>query len=413
MRPFSQYELVNFFDGRKKQIEEQINSLSDDDIMSEQDDKIINNMYETNRFILVQIEDELLENRKLDKTTVKNCNPFYDMRNKYYEYEPEYFNVDGVEITSTFPFSGDDILFQCRASRFSLSGHPEINLFKGYFTINASESLEFMNIERNKDALFNKVLRDYEHIKEYIGYCNYDCEKFNNSIKEFAKKLIDKRKEKIEKYYNVSKLLEIPINRTNPKMIEEIKIERKIEPIIKQEKNNEPQYTISDEIYHDILEMIKHQGSTFERTPQVYKVHGEEDLRDITLAFLNGHFKGKANGECFRKRGKTDISIEYENRAAFVAECKIWGGQKILLSALEQLLSYTTWRDNKLCLILFSNKNKDFFKVLEEIKDTLNNQENKISLKEIDKNEFEYKIKSSINEGQILKIRIFAFDLFI
>jgi len=77
-----------------------------------------------------------------------------------------------------------------------------------------------------------------------------------------------------------------------------------------------------------------------------------------------------ANGECFRKKGKTDLSIEYENRAAFVAECKIWAGKKVFSSALAQLQSYTTWRDNKLCLVIFS-RNKDFFKVLNEIKETI------------------------------------------
>ena len=123
-------------------------------------------------------------------------------------------------------------------------------------------------------------------------------------------------------------------------------------------------------------------------------------------------FKGKANGECFRKRGKTDILIEYENRAAFIAECKIWAGKKVFQSALSQLQSYTTWRDNKLALILFS-RNKDFFKVLEEIKNSMPLESNYLGYKEIDKNEFELKIKSKNNDGQILKIRIYVFDLFI
>ena len=35
----------------------------------------------------------------------------------------------------------------------------------------------------------------------------------------------------------------------------------------------------------------------------------------------------------FRKKGKTDIRIEFENRAAFVAECKLWKGEKKILEA--------------------------------------------------------------------------------
>ena len=37
-------------------------------------------------------------------------------------------------------------------------------------------------------------------------------------------------------------------------------------------------------------------------------------------------FDGRAVGEAFRHKGKTDICVEHENRAAFVAECKMWTG---------------------------------------------------------------------------------------
>lgn len=267
-----------------------------------------------------------------------------------------------------------------------------------------------MSKEENKDILFNKINRDLENIKKIIGYCNTDIKSFNDSIKDYTLSEIKKRKEKADKFYSISKMLEIPITKNNPKLIEEIKIERKIVPLIKKSNVGVQEYTISDEIYNDILDMIKHQGSTFERTPQVYTKLVEEELRDIILGSLNTLFKGKANGESFRKKGKTDISIEYENRAAFIAECKIWGGKKVLKDALEQLQSYTTWRDNKLCLIMFS-RNKNFFNILEEIKQNIVLEDNYVSHKEIDKNEFELKIKSKNNEGQIIKVRIFAFDI--
>ena len=82
----------------------------------------------------------------------------------------------------------------------------------------------------------------------------------------------------------------------------------------------------------------------------------------------------------------------------------------VFVFSMEQLQNYTTWRDNKLCVIMFS-RNKDFFKVLEEIKNTMPQEENYLSYKEIDKNEFELKLKSKNNDGQILKKRIYAFDL--
>ncbi len=71
---------------------------------------------------------------------------------------------------------------------------------------------------------------------------------------------------------------------------------------------------------------------------------------------LNGTYLGGAVGEAFRNNGKTDICIEEKNRAAFVAECKMWTGQKAIADALKQLDSYLTWRDCKTALIYFVRK---------------------------------------------------------
>jgi hypothetical protein len=73
----------------------------------------------------------------------------------------------------------------------------------------------------------------------------------------------------------------------------------------------------------NILTIIRHDGRTFEATPKTYAVHDEEELRDIIRAHLNGHYKGDATGETFRRAGKTDLRIEAESRTAFVAECKV------------------------------------------------------------------------------------------
>lgn len=409
METFNRYELNSLFNERKNKIKQYVTNMSDEDIISGQEQTIIENMYETYKFIPVTIDEEVIENREISKTKIDKYNEFYDFLPTYSN-QPKFFKIDGVEVTCTFPFYGDKILFESRASIFSLSGTPEIDLYDNFFKISASETLDTMTNENNKNLLFERIHGKLESVKKYINYANEDVEKFNKSIRTYTENELKIRKEKVDKFYSVSEMLQIPIVKSNPKIIEKIRIERKIIPLIKKEKDNQKEYCISDEIYNDIIELIKHQGSTFERTPEVYSILQEEQLRDVILGTLNGVFKGKANGECFRKKGKTDISIEHENRAAFIAECKVWAGKKVLKSALNQLQSYITWRDNKLCLILFS-RNKDFFKVLEEIKQTLPEEENFIDFKEKDKNEFEVKLKSKNNQGQIINVRIFAFDL--
>ena len=156
---------------------------------------------------------------------------------------------------------------------------------------------------------------------------------------------------------------------------------------------------------------IKHNCSTYERTPNTFASLNEEDVRNLLLASLNGTYQGNANGETFRKNGKTDICIEMENRAAFVAECKMWTGATQMKKAFTQLDSYLTWRDSKTALIIFV-RNKNFIGVLDTAKTLLEEHSSIRQVKEISPNEFDCTVISETNEGQIIKVRVFLFNLF-
>jgi hypothetical protein len=93
----------------------------------------------------------------------------------------------------------------------------------------------------------------------------------------------------------------------------------------------------------------------------------EEALRTHFLVQLNGHYEGQATGETFNYEGKTDILIRVDGKNVFIGECKFWGGPKKLLEAIDQLLSYSSWRDTKVAVIIF-NRNKDLSRVLETLK---------------------------------------------
>jgi len=122
-------------------------------------------------------------------------------------------------------------------------------------------------------------------------------------------------------------------------------------------------YGLRREDYDYILQIVRHVGATFERTPKTYRVHTEEELRDMIAANLNGHLMKSVATEAFSVRGKTDILIEHEGRAAFIAECKVWNGAKQLTKAVRQLFQYTTWQDCKLSIIIF-NKTVRAFRAL-------------------------------------------------
>lgn len=97
-----------------------------------------------------------------------------------------------------------------------------------------------------------------------------------------------------------------------------------------------------------------------EATARTFVKPGEEELRDFILATLGTHYINMATGETFRKIGKTDIHIVFDNKAAFIGECKIWHGIKKFEDAVEQLFGYSTWKDTKTALIVFNKENKDF-----------------------------------------------------
>jgi hypothetical protein len=115
----------------------------------------------------------------------------------------------------------------------------------------------------------------------------------------------------------------------------------------------QPEPVLPDKQYEQALEVLRNARNALERTPSMTAHLDEEKIRDLLLVFLNAQFEGDAVGEVFNAAGKTDILIRVGDRNVFIAECKIWKGPKTIRDALEQLLSYLTWRDTKAALLVF------------------------------------------------------------
>jgi hypothetical protein len=119
-----------------------------------------------------------------------------------------------------------------------------------------------------------------------------------------------------------------------------------------------PEPILDEKEYQHILDVLKSMSLVIERNPSSFATLDEETIRDHFLLQLNGHYEGSATGETFNAMGKTDILIRVENRNVFIAECKFWRGPKGFDEAIDQVLSYLTWRDSK-CAFLVFNKTKD------------------------------------------------------
>src|SRR6185312_4894885 len=127
----------------------------------------------------------------------------------------------------------------------------------------------------------------------------------------------------------------------------------------------QPEFTLDESDYQDILRICESMSLVMERSPTVFENAEEEHIRVHYLVQLNGQYQGKATGETFNNKGKTDILIRHDNQNVFVAECKFWEGYEGLKKTVDQLLGYTTWRDTKTALIIFSRR-QDFTSVLNE-----------------------------------------------
>ena len=129
--------------------------------------------------------------------------------------------------------------------------------------------------------------------------------------------------------------------------------------------------SISGKAYEQIIKEINIFGLNLEKYKSLYLKFDEEGFRDFFLPHLNSISPNHAaTGETFNKVGKTDMLIQDGNgENVFIAECKIWHGEKELHNAIDQLLErYVTWRDEQVALIIFNKKNSNFTSVVEKAK---------------------------------------------
>ena len=405
MRPFRDIDLERSLNSNKQKMVVKVDSFKNEEIMANDLEILAGNLYEEFRIEPVEIMDEEFSKRHVGQAKVKKrIDPFLQDF-----YGKEYTEVDGVVMIFYFPFTGEEDLFKCHASTYSLSGYPDISISRGFISLRYEYSLSEMQSESAKDSALKKLERDIKDIRDGINYANKDVEAYNMSLKKQALHLLEEKKGKVESFFSVANMFEVPVKKSAYAETH-VPLQRKIVPIAHEYKK-EDIYSISDANYADILATIKHMGSTYERTPKSYAAMKEEDLRNTLLAALNGTYLGGAVGEAFRNNGKTDICIEEKNRAAFVAECKMWTGQKAIADALKQLDSYLTWRDCKTALIYFVRK-KDFLAILQTAEEALRALPEMRQVQILDKNEFKCCMISTQNPGQQIQVRVMLFNMY-
>lgn len=315
-------------------------------------------------------------------------------------------------VTVSIPFSGDPMLWKLRPSSYQLS-FPRGEVRKTHELAGFLDIVIELPSECAPEQYKQDLHRTLQDLRSFLGNQRTDIERLNASLPARVRQAVVSRRSRLEKHSNVAQVLAIPLAR-KPGVpdAQSIPIQRRTIKPLPPAPNRPVEPGIREEDYEHILSVIRHEGRSFEATPSTFAVHDEEELRDIILAHLNGHYKGDATGEAFRRSGKTDIRIESGNRAAFVAECKVWRGPKELLGAVDQLLGYLTWRDCKTALVLFNKDVASFSALQSKLPGELKAHCGFIAdLASAEAGEWRVRIRASDDPDRIITVHVFLFNL--
>ena len=263
----------------------------------------------------------------------------------------EPFYITGTRVTFYVPFTGDSKLFHCRPSTYSLNPHRA--------TVRSNEIVFTYDLTNEQaSAVGDAFERDFKNVKVHVKRVAADVETFNSSLPGNASQRMNDRRDKLLQDRDLVTNIGFPFRPRQdiPSTFVTPNVKRSVSPQKPKASSKpfspEPALDISE--YDHILSVLSNMVAVMERSPRAFRNMNEEDLRTHFLVQLNGQYEGQATGETFNYDGKTDILIREDDRNIFIAECKFWTGPVGLTKALDQLLSYASWRDTKTALLIFS-----------------------------------------------------------
>jgi len=295
--------------------------------------------------------------------SVRRPNPFDSSRLNPFD-EPEH-NVKEHFVVFHLPFKGDRDFFRFEPSRRTLSGLRA--------DIGGNELvLHFRTAGRGQSQIRAEIDGAIAEIRRHLEQIRSDVQNVPAQIDQSIRPWIEQRKATLLQQKGTVAALGFPMKRRSdaPTTYRAPEVRRKIAPIVAKTTASapfKPEPTMDEADYGHILDIMENMTTVMERSPNAFKGMGEEDIRSHYLVQLNAQYEGGATGETFNAAGKTDILVRSENANIFIAECKIWRGDKVMTETIDQLLSYVTWRDTKTAIVVF-NRNKDFSAVIESAK---------------------------------------------
>lgn len=259
--------------------------------------------------------------------------------------------VPGERVEVRVPFEGDAELFYAQPNT-STTNPPRAIIEKSELVLRYDSPAD---APRDVRPLIDRTLAE---IEQYIGWQRSMLDSHNNALLSIAEQAIQQRRERLLAQSQRAASLGIPVRQRDdaPKTYAIPTARKKSTPALPPASaapfTPEPAWAM--EQYEQALKIMQDMTLVMERSPDAFKTMDEEALRQHFLVQLNGQFEGKATGETFNMAGKTDILLREGERNVFIAECKFWKGPKAFGEAIDQLLSYATWRDGKTAILVFN-----------------------------------------------------------
>lgn len=352
MRPFTNGDTFTTFRNLIDSVVSEINSLDNSYVLKASQSELEEHFVDKVLIepLVLHVENRYIKNQSGTKIDISR-----DFRRGLFP--DERITVQGTKIDIAIPFEGNSDLWKIRASTFSLSGYPEVEVRNNEIIF----SISFPDDSAESNNLLAEIDRNTKSLSEAVAYLKNDVTNHNNSAPNTIRQALTRKRTLAQSTTGAIAALGIPIKRVGAEPTFTIPTKRRTKPSTLPQVvtgKYEPEPVLEEKEYQHILEILKSMSLVIERNPSSFASLDEESIRDHFLLQLNGHYEGGATGETFNASGKTDILIREGNKNVFIAECKFWRGQKVFTEAINQLLGYLTWRDSKCALLIF-NKTKD------------------------------------------------------
>jgi hypothetical protein len=351
---FLSNELPGIFKIREQQYRDRIDGYTTAELASGSLDSMVAELTDT-----VRIEIPVIDENGIHVTEVDGQVPYYYVRPSPMNFDQQ-GTTQGLIYTVHVPYSGPQEALYYKPPQYPTH-------MPAAATTDAEIQLTYAGADLTSDLINKHSSEDVEKIAQQLEALRQAVKQFNSQLPGMIRTYLGQKQAQAQKATQTSAGIRWPIKKRPDatSIPAPPAIRKKIVPPRPASPTPAATLSLLEEHYKQILDIIQNMSIAMERSPKAFAKLEEEHLRFHFLMQLNGQYEGEAMGEAFNYNGQTDILVRSGGHNLFIAECKFWGGEQVLLSTTSQLFKYVTWRDTKTAIIMFV-KRKSFQGIIAE-----------------------------------------------